>query len=128
MAAALDVSEGTIRNRINALKQSGMLRIVALVDPSVVEYETEGMLGIKVAGGHTPQRLASRLNECSEVIFILWVSGRYDLLVEIVANDREHFLAFLDKHVYGHDDIASVEVMTGLKNFKNQFLLKRNWS
>ena len=24
-------------------------------------------------------------------------------------------------------DITAVEIMTGLKNYKNQFLLKRNW-
>ena len=25
-------------------------------------------------------------------------------------------------------DISGIETMTGLKNFKNQFLLKRNWN
>jgi Lrp/AsnC family transcriptional regulator, regulator for asnA, asnC and gidA len=128
MAQALGVSEGTVRNRVNGLKQSGMLRIVALVDPSVVEYETEAILGLKVAAGHRPSELADRLGGCSEVIFTLWVSGRYDLLVEIVASNRDHFLKFLDEQIYGQHDIASVEIMTGLKNFKNQFLLKRNWA
>jgi Lrp/AsnC family transcriptional regulator for asnA, asnC and gidA len=128
MAVALGVSEGTVRNRVNGLKQSGILRIVALVDPSAVEYETEAMLGLKMASGHAPQEIAERLNGCPEVIFILWVSGRFDLLVEIVAQDRDHFLKFLDEQVYSQGDIASVEVMTGLRNFKNQFLLKRNWS
>ena len=128
IADALGVSEGTVRNRVQWLKQSGMLRIVALVDPSVLEYETEAMLGIKLSPGTSPQTLAMRLNVLSEVVFILWVGGRFDLLVEIVANDRDHFLKFLDESIYGHADIASVEVMSGLKNFKNQFLLKRNWS
>ena len=126
IADALGVSEGTIRNRVQGLRQSGMLRIVALVDPSVLEYETEAMLGIKLSPGTSPQAVASRLNDLSEVVFILWVSGRFDLLVEIVANDRDHFLTFLDQCIYRHTDITSVEVMNGLKNFKNQFLLKRN--
>ncbi len=51
-----------------------------------------------------------------------------DLLVEVVSASRDDFLAFLDQHIYGQPDIDSVEVMSGLKNFKNQFLLKRNWS
>ena len=44
------------------------------------------------------------------------------------SNDRDGFLSFLDNEIHGQEDIASIETMTGLKNFKNQFLLKRNWS
>ena len=36
-------------------------------------------------------------------------------------------LKFLDTKIHGQPDIVSIETMTGLKNFKNQFLLKGNW-
>jgi Lrp/AsnC family transcriptional regulator for asnA, asnC and gidA len=54
------------------------------------------------------------------------VSGRYDLLIEIVTNDHGDFLEFLETQIHSQPDIASSETMTGLKNFKNQFLLKYN--
>ena len=127
IAAALNVSEGTIRNRVNAMRQSGHMRIVAIVDPGAVEYETDAMLGVKVAASATPAQVAARLGELPEVVYILWVSGRYDLLVEIVGEERDALARFLETHIHGRADIASVEAMTGLKNFKNQFLLKRNW-
>ena len=63
----------------------------------------------------------------SPQLTILWVSGRYDLLVEVVSNDRDGLLHFLDTEIHGAADIASVETMTGLKNYKNQFLLKSDW-
>jgi len=44
IAAKLDVSEGTIRNRVNGMKSSGALRIVAIADPVHVKYETDAML------------------------------------------------------------------------------------
>jgi len=128
IAKSLSVSEGTIRNRFNSMKQAGMLRIVAIADPVAAEYKSDAMLGIKVAAGHTVQALSERLAASLDVIYILWVSGRYDLLVEVVSNDRSGFLSFLDKEIHGHLDIASSETMSGLKNFKNQFLLKQNWS
>lgn len=128
IATALDVSEGTIRNRVNGMKKSGMLRIVAIADPTAVEYRTEAMLGIKVAAGATPEAVAMRLSVCPEVVYVLWVAGRYDLLIEVVGDDRDQFLSFLEHDIHDQPDIASVETMTGLKNFKNQFLLKRNWS
>jgi Lrp/AsnC family transcriptional regulator for asnA, asnC and gidA len=128
IAKSLSVSEGTIRNRVNSMKQAGMLRIVAIVDPVAAEYKSDAMLGIKVAAGHTVQALSERLAASPDVVYILWVSGRYDLLVEVVSNDRNGFLDFLDKEIHQSLDIASSETMSGLKNFKNQFLLKQNWS
>jgi len=128
IAKSLLVSEGTIRNRVNSMKQAGMLRIVAIADPVAAEYKSDAMLGIKVAAGHTVKTLSERLAASSDVVYILWVSGRYDLLVEVVSNDRNGFLKFLDREIHGQLDIASSETMSGLKNFKNQFLLKQNWS
>lgn len=127
IAGVLGVSEGTIRNRVNAMRRDGQMRIVALVDPVVAEYETDAMLGITVAAGTSPSAVAERLGRSPEVVYILWVSGRFDLLVEVVADERDALLGFLEAHVHNQPDIASVETMTGLKNFKNQFLLKREW-
>ncbi len=127
IAGALNVSEGTIRNRVNSMKQAGALRIAALTDPVQVEYKTDAMLGLQVASNTTPAAVAERLNAFPEVVFVLWVSGRFDLLVEIVSDASDEYLSFLESHIYNQVDISSVEVMSGLRNFKNQFLLKRNW-
>ncbi|WP_282607138.1 Lrp/AsnC family transcriptional regulator [Pelagibius sp. Alg239-R121] len=127
VAQELGVSEGTIRNRVGSMKQAGMLRIVAMADPVAAEYKTDAMLGLKLASGHAPAAVAERLAALPDVVYILWVSGRFDLLVEVVSDDRNGFLDFLNREIHGQPDIASSETMTGLKNFKNQFLLKRNW-
>lgn len=127
IAQALGVSEGTIRNRVNGMKEAGMLRIVAIADPVAAEYQADAILGLRVASGHTPEAVASRLGANQSVVYVLWVAGCYDLIVEIVSDDRESFLTFLEAEIHGAPDIAEVETMLGLKNFKNQFLLKRDW-
>lgn len=127
IAQKLNVSEGTIRNRVNAMKASGSLRIVAITDSGASEYRTEAMVGIRIAAGHRPEDVARRLSELEEVVYVVWVSGNYDLLIEIVTDDRQTFLDVLAEHVHGQNDIGSIDVMTGLMNFKNQFLLKSNW-
>ena len=126
IAAELGVSEGTVRNRVRWMKESGMLRIVAVADPMALDYKADAMLGIKVAPGISPERVAERLAGHSEVVYILLVSGRYDLLVEIVCDAREDFVQFLLDHCYSQTDIASIETMTGIAMYKNQFLLKRS--
>lgn len=125
IATALEVSEGTIRNRVQSMKQSGALKIVALADPMAIRYKADAMIGIKVAHPAIPREVAHRLSERSEVVYVLWVSGRYDLLIEVVCETRSAFQSFLEQHCFGHDDIDQIEVMTGIEMFKNQFLLKR---
>jgi len=125
IARALKVSEGTIRNRVQSMKQSGALKIVALADPMAIRYKADAMIGIKVASPVTPRTVALRLSELGEVVYVLWVSGRYDLLIEVVCETRSAFQSFLEEHCFGYDDIDQIEVMSGIEMFKNQFLLKR---
>lgn len=127
IALALGVSEGTIRNRVGAMKDADMLRIVAIADPVAAEYQADAMIGLRVAPGHTPEEVATRLGDDQSVVYVLWVAGRYDLMIEVVSDDRESFLTFLDTKIHGATDIIEAEIMLGLKNFKNQFLLKRDW-
>ena len=128
IAQSLGVSEGTIRNRVSAMKDSGQLRIVAITDSGASEYRTEAMIGLRVAAGHRPERVATRLGALDEVVYVVWVSGTYDLLIEVIVDDRKSFLSLVSEHIYKAGDVASIDVMTGLMNFKNQFLLKNNWS
>lgn len=128
IANALNVAEGTVRNRIQSMKQAGALRIVALVDPTSIGYKADAMIGLKVAPGFTIKEVSERLSELSDVVYILWVSGRFDLLIEIVTNDNNTFLELLEREIHSQPDIASSETMSGLRNFKNQFLLKYRWS
>lgn len=126
IAARLGVSAGTVRNRVTRMREAGLLQIVAVVDPVAVDYETDAMLGIKTAPGIPPQQVAGRLADSSAVVYIVWVSGQFDLLIEVVCDEGVEFTDFLNRVIYGHADIAHVEVMTRIGMFKNQFLLKRH--
>ena len=128
IAQSLNVSEGTIRNRVSAMKNAGVLQITAITDSGAREYRTEAIIGIKVSGGTKPEDVANRLKQLDDIVYIAWVSGRYDLLVEVISSSEVTLVELMSSHMHGQRDIASIEVMTGLKNFKNQFLLKRSWN
>ncbi|MFT5113504.1 MAG: Lrp/AsnC family transcriptional regulator for asnA, asnC and gidA [Parasphingorhabdus sp.] len=125
IASKLGVSEGTIRNRVQWMKDAGMLRICALADPMAIRYQSDAMVGIKVASNSSPRQVAERLSGHSEVVYVVWVSGRFDLLIEVVCETTKNFQSFLEHEVFNQADIAHVEVMTAIDMFKNQFLLKR---
>jgi Lrp/AsnC family transcriptional regulator for asnA, asnC and gidA len=65
------------------------------------------------------------LSEFNEVVYVLWVSGRFDLMVEVVCDSTKNFQDFLERHCFGSADIDQFEIMAGIEMFKNQFLLKR---
>ena len=126
IAARLGISAGTVRNRVTRMRAAGLLQIVAVVDPVAVDYETDAMLGIKTAPGIAPRQVADRLAGYSTVVYIVWVSGQFDLLIEVVCDEDVEFADFLNRVIYAHSDIAHVEVMTRIGMFKNQFLLKQH--
>ena len=105
IANTLDISEGTVRNRVNRMKDAGVLQIKALVDRSAINYSTDSMLGIKVASNSSPSSVAQRLESCNEIVFIMWVTGRYDLLVEIASESDDTLSKFLEEHCFNNDDI-----------------------
>ncbi len=125
IANTLAVSEGTIRNRVQWMKEAGELKIVALADPMAIRYKADAMMGIKVSNLSSPRKVAQRLSEFPEVVYVVWVSGRFDLLVEVVCETDKAFQGFLDDHCFENQDIDQFEVMSTIDMFKNQFLLKR---
>lgn len=82
----------------------------------------------EIAQGHSPQEVETRLGKEASVVYMPWVAGRYGLIVEIEYDWEEHLLAFLKAEMHAAGDLAEIGVMPGLKSFKNQFPLKRNWA
>jgi Lrp/AsnC family transcriptional regulator, regulator for asnA, asnC and gidA len=128
IASKLGVSEGTVRNRIIQLQNGGLLRVVAVADPITMGYEANAMLGITVAAGMTPQTVAERLGRHREVVYVMWVSGPYDLLAEVIFDTKNDFLRFLSEEIHSRDDIADFDTMINLGMFKNLYFLKPDLS
>ena len=125
IASHLGVSEGTIRNRVQWMKDANMLKIVALADPMAIRYKADAMIGLKVSNLSSPAKVAARLAQYNEVVYVVWVSGRFDLLVEVVCESTTAFQEFLQSYCFNNPDILQFEVMTAIEMYKNQFLLKR---
>lgn len=124
IAEALGVAVGTVRNRVLSMQEHGLLRVIAVVDPSALNQEATTMFGIKVAAGVSPESVARRLGEHSEVSYIMWTSGRFDLLVEVLFDEKDALLEFMVEVIHDKDDIANCEMMVNLKMLKNLYLLR----
>ncbi len=119
IAKQLEISEGAVRNRVAKLIESKVLRIIGVADPMALGYDAYAMVGLKVAPGHDPQKAAHYFRDRDEVTYILFVAGRYDLLVEVICETHDQLALFLREHCYSRKDLASVEPMVGLAMYKN---------
>ena len=92
-------------------------RILVVEDEAAIR---RGLCDVLAYHGHEPIPVATGTDGLREAL-----TGRYDLLIEVVCETRGAFQSFLEQHCFGHDDIDQIEVMSGIEMFKNQFLLKR---
>jgi Lrp/AsnC family transcriptional regulator for asnA, asnC and gidA len=119
IAKQLGISEGAVRNRVGQLIESKILRIMGVADPMALGYDAYAMVGLKLASGHDPQKAAHYFRDRDEVTYVIFVAGRYDLLIEVICETHDQLAMFLREHCYSRKDLASVEPMVGLAMYKN---------
>ncbi len=114
IAEQLNVSPGMIRMRYNRLVEMGILRVVAITNPLRMGYKTMAMIGIKVQGDKIYE-VAEKIAALDEVIYLILVSGSYDMLAEVVCRDQSHLLQFLAESLYRIDGVKESESFIHLK-------------
>ncbi len=120
IAERLNVSPGMIRTRYNRLVEMGVLRVVAITNPLRMGFTTMALIGIKAEGGKLME-VASRVAELDEVIYLIVVSGAFDIIAEVVCQDQDDLLKFLTGKLYQIDGIRETESFMHLKIMKEVY-------
>ncbi len=94
IARAIGVTEGTVRKRAARLLEDDVIRIIGLVDPHKVGFESPAIIQVTVAPPHL-DGAAQAIKGFPEVSYLLMVSGEYDLMVEVRCRDRHHLADFI---------------------------------
>jgi len=114
IAQQLNVSPGMIRVRYNRLVDLGLIRVVAITNPLRMGYTTMTMIGIRVDGSKMLE-VAQKVAAFEEVIYLIVVSGRYDLMAEVVCRDHADLLRFLTEKLYLVQGVRESETFVHLK-------------
>ena len=120
IAEQLKVSAGMIRLRYNRLAEMGVLRVVAITNPLRMGYQTMALIGIK-ADGNNLLEIADKIAALDEVIYLIVVSGAYDIMIEIVCRDQNHLLQFLTERLYKIEGVRVTESFMHLKIVKEVY-------
>lgn len=84
IATELGVTAPTVRARIKALEEKGFLKIAGLVAPCSNPHFTTALVGIKVRAYGKLDEVMDRLAQLDGVVSVAVVTGRYDIIVEVV--------------------------------------------
>jgi len=117
IAERLNVSPGMIRQRYNRLDDMGYLKIVAVTNPLRMGIRTMALIGIHT-DGHKLLQVAEEISSFGEVVYLVIVSGRYDIICEVFCRDHEDLLKFLTEKLAKIDGIRETESFMHLKIVK----------
>jgi Lrp/AsnC family transcriptional regulator for asnA, asnC and gidA len=117
IAEMLQVSAGMVRVRYNRLVEMGALRVVGITNPVRMGYQTMALIGIKVEANRLME-IADEVAALDEVIYLIIVSGAYDIIAEIVCKDQNHMLQFLSERLYKIEGVRESESFMHLKIVK----------
>jgi Lrp/AsnC family transcriptional regulator for asnA, asnC and gidA len=110
-----------VRQRVQRLIDTGVVQIVAVTDPVQVGFARQAMIGIKAEGDLTV--LSDAIAAMPEVDYVVITAGGFDLLVEVVCEDDDHLLEFLNGQVRALPGVHGTETFVYLKLRKQLY----NW-
>ncbi len=118
IAQNLDISEGTVRNRVSRLIEDDVLRIVGVADPGKLGFNVSALVGVSVQGGDIDQ-IGKRIATFPEVNDVIMVSGEFDLILMVYCRDREHLTSFLKQNLRPIPGISHTQTFVILSSFKS---------
>jgi len=119
IAEAVGLSEAAVRRRVQRLRESGIMQIVAVTDPLQLGFTRQAMIGVSVEGD--VRRVAEKLSSLPEVDYVVMCAGSFDILVEIVCEDDQRLLQVLNDSVRCIPGVRATETFMYLKLAKQTY-------
>src|SRR5262249_50194066 len=113
------LSEAAVRQRVQRLVDSRVVQIVGVTDPLRLGFHRQAMIGVRTEGDITA--IADTLAAIPEVDYVVFTSGSYDLLVEVVGEDDELFLCILNNKVRTIRGVRATETFVSLRLHKQTY-------
>jgi Lrp/AsnC family transcriptional regulator for asnA, asnC and gidA len=119
IADAVGLSEAAVRQRVQKMRDAGIMQIVAVTDPLQVGFRSQAMVGIR-ADGDT-RLVAQRLAEVEDIDYVVLCTGSFDILVELVTEDEDTLLELLNGVIRQIPGVRDTETFMYLKLTKQTY-------
>jgi Lrp/AsnC family transcriptional regulator for asnA, asnC and gidA len=113
LAGRLGVSEGTARNRLARLTESGTIRILPIIDQTKVGYRLNVWIGVRCVPGALRQ-VSDALSGLHAVRYVSACTGHFDVICEAIFLSQTEMLRFLEEDIPKVGGIVAIETSTVL--------------
>ena len=110
VADELGISETQVRNRVHEMTASGVMNVIAIVNPMSFAYTTMAWVAVRVASGHKVIDVASALSNLPHITYVTICTGRVDVFAELACVSPDELRRVLDDDIRQLPGIGSVEV------------------
>lgn len=110
LADLVELSPAATRLRVQRLLDTGVVQVVGVTDPLALGYPVMAALGVRVE--RNVREVADRIAAIPGIIYVVFTSGSFDLLVEVLCEDTARLLSVIDDEVRAIPDVRSVESFT----------------
>jgi Lrp/AsnC family transcriptional regulator for asnA, asnC and gidA len=95
LGQAVGLSEAAARQRVQRLLDTGVMQVVAVIDPLSVGMRRMALIGVRAAGDL--DSVCEQLCGLDDVEYVVITAGSFDVLVECVVADDERLLDLLNR-------------------------------
>jgi Lrp/AsnC family transcriptional regulator for asnA, asnC and gidA len=110
LAEIVGLSPAATRMRVQRLLDAEVVEIVGVTNPMALGYPVMAALGVRV--DRNVRDVADKIADIAGVIYVVFTSGSFDLLVEVLCEDSSRLLQVIDDEVRRIPDVRSVESFT----------------
>jgi Lrp/AsnC family transcriptional regulator, regulator for asnA, asnC and gidA len=119
IAEAVGLSEAAVRQRVQKMREAGIMQIVAVTDPLQVGFRSQAMVGIRTDSDS--RMVAKRLAGVENIDYVVLCAGSFDILVELVCEDEDALLELLNGVVRRIPGVRETETFMYLKLAKQTY-------
>jgi len=100
IAAELNVSVSTVRNRYSRLVKEGVIHILGWVDPTKTGFNSYNRVTIEVSPSNLLESVVGALMKIREVSFLAVTSGPTDIEINLICKDNRHLLEVMKNKIF----------------------------
>jgi Lrp/AsnC family transcriptional regulator for asnA, asnC and gidA len=119
IAEEIGLSEAAVRRRVQRLRDSGVMQIVAITDPLQLGYGREALIGIRVHGD--VRLVADKIAAIDEANYVVMTAGSFDIIAEVIAEDDNDLVHLLNDSIRSIPGVTEVETFLYLKLAKQTY-------
>ena len=121
IAAQIGLSEPACYRRVRELRKSGVIeKEMAIIKPKNMGWPLSMMLLVELERDHSTivNAFLSRINKQPEIIDSWFVTGDYDLALQVIAADMEAFDQFTQQVLHKDNSVKNFKTLVVMRHSK----------